>query len=205
MKFLLQWASYGPVVPTASGDARRARVVICKDLIQFVYPRNFGRSGSTSSREAVTPGVSSSAHHVARKAARRRSKTSPSVHATTAMVNGGLRVFTRNFVLCRRCRSPRTTLCASEHQSTFDVSHSKVLSGSGELILSVECQEDHCGLAPRVHVDRKRSPLWLTKFTEYVLHRTWEVRRPRSEVLFAAVCPRTCARCKFGFVSARTA
>lgn len=200
MKFLLQWGSYGPVVPSASGDARRARVLVCEDSIRFVYPRNFGRSGSISSREAVTPGVGSSA----KKADRRKSKTLPSVIATTAMVKDGLRMFTRNFVLCERCRSPRTTLCASEHQSAFGVSHSKVLSGSGELMLSVECQEDRCGFASGVHVDRKRSPVWLTKFTEYVLHRTWEVRRlraprralaPNSGVLFAAVCPRACTGC----------
>lgn len=185
-------------MPSASGDARRARVLVYKDSIRFVYPRNFGRSGSTSSREAVTPGVGLSA----KKTDRRRSKTLPSVLATTAMVNDGLRVFTRNFVLCRRCRSPRTTLCASKHQSAFGVSRSKVLSGSGELMLLVECREDNCGLAYGVHVDRKRSPLWLTKFAEYVLHRTWEVRRPPasrralapiSGVLFAAVCQRACA------------
>ena len=179
VKFLLQWASFGTIVPTAAGDARRARVTICEDFIRFVYPRNFGRPGAISSRDGVAPTVGSAAHRAARKASRRQSKVLPSVQVATATVNDGLRMFTRLFVLCRRCRSPRTTLCASDHRRVLDNGRGQVLSGFGEyLILSVECQEEPCGLTSEVHVNRKSSPHWLTKFTEYVLHRSWEVRRP---------------------------
>lgn len=174
MRFLTLWTQHGRLVPTVSGEVCRAKLRLYPSHFWLYFPHDFGTKDGAPKKGASSSAALSEASEfrssqVTPPAKLKKGKKEPCVDVATAVMNDGLREFTRRTVLCRRCRRARTSLYATARSADRSSA-----PGGGSLSLWVECQEEGCRVTSEVSTDG--GPTWLVKFAEYVLRRKWEVR-----------------------------
>lgn len=170
-EFLLQWNRYNYRRATAV-----TKVEMFRNHLQFTHHSQLsGKKKNAKGGSSARSSSSGAGNNSRTKAA---SPSSKCCMKTTAMLHEALSVFTRLFVLCRRCRRPQTALFATEGNGARISSAPR--SGSGNayngggkspavmatslapsvspgyagwgVTLWVECQAEGCGMTSRVGV-----------------------------------------------------
>lgn len=202
IKFLWLWIRYSntdhrpTTVPT---------IELTPSNLQFTYKpprgRRRGTGGGSAAKTAGGQGSSRSSSSSSKKKAN-------SCVTTTVLLSEALGVFTKLFVLCRRCRRPCTTLFANQDDANNVAQNGtggKESAGRAAAVIPevrgrgvtlwVECQGDGCGWRSGMSVaagggGSTAPPPWLVKFARYVQSRGWKVRYcKRREYMCLCVVP----------------
>lgn len=189
IKFLLLWIRHSK---TDHRPTTAPTMELTPNNLQFTYKppcgRRRGNGGGSAAKTAAGPGSS-------RSSSSKKKANSPQscCVTTTVLLNEALGVFTKLFVLCRRCRRPCTTLYANQNDANNIAQHGtggKESAGAAAVIpevrgrrvtLWVECQQDVCRWRSGMGVaaaggGSTAPPPWSAKFARYVQSRAWKVR-----------------------------